>query len=274
VSEKTWPTETELLRFIDHDLSPEQLERIEDHLRQCSACAKEVASLRTLRDDVAAPVAGPPLDVAAHVAVVMSRLDTPLPAERPLRRKLFAGALAIAAAASLVIALGTSQPDSGFTARGRRAAPSLEREVGLELYAQERARALTPLPNGSHVGSHTALTAGLRNAGSSPAYLLLFAIDAKNAVHWIAPAYTMAGTDPVSLSIAPSSVERPLPTAATFDDLATGSLRVVAVLTREPRRVSEVETLPPAELSLERLRQRFTHGDVREFALFVPPGAP
>jgi hypothetical protein len=268
VSDKNWPTETDLLRFIDQDLSPEQLERVEDHLRECSACAKEASALRTLVSDVAAPVAGPPLDVSAHVAGVMSRLDTPLPAERPLRRRLFAGVLAIAAALSLALALGAGEePDAGLTARGTPAPPSLEREVGIELFAQEGT--LLPLPAGSRVGSRTALTAGLRNTGSAPVHLLLFAVDAENAVHWIAPAYTVAGTDPLSTAIAPSPTRHLLPTAAAFDDLAAGALRVVAVVTREPHRVSDVETLSPGELALEALKRRFAHGDVREFVLFV-----
>ncbi|HEX6278140.1 MAG TPA: zf-HC2 domain-containing protein [Polyangiaceae bacterium] len=267
MSEKNWPTETDLLRFVDQDLSPEQLERIEDHVRECSACAKEVNALRTLMEDVAAPVAAPPLDVGAHVASVMSRLDAPLPVAQPLRRKLFGGALALAAAATLALALGREKPDAALTARGARSASSLERDVGVELYAQERT--LLPLPSGSRVGSRTALTAGLRNASGAPVYLLLFAVDAENAVHWITPAYTVAGTDPISTSIAPTSVERPLPTAAVFDDLAPGTLRVVAIVTREPSRVSEIETLAPAELALERLERRFARGDVRQFVLSV-----
>jgi hypothetical protein len=81
----------------------------------------------------------------------------------------------------------------------------------------------------------------------------------------------VAGTDPRSASIEPSTEARALPTAAVFDDLAPGRLRVVAVVTREPHRVSEIEGLPAAELALERLKQRFARGDVREFLLFVIP---
>jgi hypothetical protein len=270
VSDKAWPTETDLLGFVDQDLSPEQLERLEDHVRQCGACAKEVSALRTLTHDIAALPAAPPLDLAEHVASVMSRLDEPLPVERRSRRALFAGGLAVAAAASLAIALaGGGAADEEFVARGTRAAGSLEREVGVELYLHERS--LTPLASGSRIGAHSRLTAGLRNAGRAPAHLLLFAVDARQTVHWIAPAYTSAGTNPKSVAIAPAGVERPLPTAAEFDDLVPGTLRIVAVITREPRFVSDIETLPPAELSLERLRRRFARGEVREFILFVAP---
>jgi len=268
VNDKGFPTEADLVRFVDQDLSPEQLERVEDHLRQCNACASEVKRLRTLIEDVATPVAGPPLDVDAHVAGIMSRLETPLETRRPARRGFFVGALAIAAAASLVLALGR-HGDPELVARGTRPSPSLEREVGIELYAQERT--LSALPSGSRVGSRTPLTATVRNAGSEPVYLLLFAIDAAGAVHWIAPEYTVAGTNPLAPSIEPSVAESPLPTAALFDDLVPGPLRVVAVVAREPLRVSDVEALPPEGLALERLKRRFPQADVRQFDLLATP---
>lgn len=268
MSEKGFPTEADLVRFVDQDLSPEQLERIEDHLRQCNACASEVKTLRTLVEDIATPAAEPPLDVEAHVAGVMSRLDAPIETERPARRSFFVGALAVAAAASLVIALGR-RGDPELVARGTHPSPSLEREVGIELYAQERT--LAPLPSGSRVGARTPLTAAVRNAGAEPAYLLLFAIDAGGAIHWIAPEYTVAGTDPLSTSIEPSTAERPLPTAAAFDDLVPGPLRVVAVVARTPLRVSDIETLPAEGLALERLKRRFSQADVRQFDLLATP---
>jgi hypothetical protein len=272
VSDKKWPTETDLLRFVDQDLSPEQLERLDDHVRSCSACAKEVAALRTLAGDIAVPAAGPPLDVAAHVAGVMSRLDTPLTAQRPSRHRLFAGVLAAALAAAAAFALRKADDSSELAARGALGTPSLAREVGVELYAQ--GRALTALPSGSRLGARTAFTAGLRNSGTATVHLLLFAIDAQSTVHWIAPGYTTAGEDPTSYPIAPSLVERPLPTAATFDDLAPGPLRVVAIVTREARRVSEIEALPAVELAQERLARRFTDGDVREFVFLAIPQDP
>lgn len=268
MNDKSWPTESDLVRFVDQDLSPEQLERIEDHLRHCDTCSKEVRALRTLVEDIATPVVGPPLDVNAHVASVMSRLDAPPHAERGSRRGLFVGALSLAAAASLVFALG-QRPEEGLVARGTRPAPSLERDIGVELRAQERTS--SPLPAGSRIGPRTPLTAALRNTGTVPAYLLLFAIDTDGAVHWIAPAYTVEGTDPRSTAIEPTTEARPLPTAAVFDDLVPGPLRIVAVVTRDPRRVSEIETLPPGELALERLKQRFAHGDVRETTVLVVP---
>jgi hypothetical protein len=262
----------ELVRLIDADLSPEQVERAERHVAECSSCARELSELKTLVSDVRAPLPGAPLDVSAHVAEVMARLDIPQRIESTSRRALFGGALAAAAAAALIVVLQRNEPDAPagvWTERGSGAEGSLSRNVGLTLYARESS--LRTLSNGASARADVAFTAGLRNLGDEPVHLLLFALDAKEAVHWIAPEYTVAGTDPESMSVVPSATERLLPTAASFDDLAAGLVRVVAVITKEPRRVSEIEGLAASELRPERLRHRFPGADVRELALHIVP---
>ena len=84
MSDKRCPSEVELLSFADADLPPEQLKRVEQHLELCSSCARRVIALHELVSDIAAPMPQPRLDVGAHVAGVMQRLDTPVPrAKRP-----------------------------------------------------------------------------------------------------------------------------------------------------------------------------------------------
>jgi hypothetical protein len=139
--------------------------------------------------------------------------------------------------------------------------------VGVRLYAQQQT--LVALGAGSRITAQSALTAGLRNLASEPAYLLLFAVDAKRAVHWIAPEYTSAGSNPEAFPIAPARAERLLPSSAVFDDLALGGLRVVALISKTPLHVSDIEALPPGELSAEALRKRFSGAEVREFSLDV-----
>jgi hypothetical protein len=146
-------------------------------------------------------------------------------------------------------------------------APSLSRDVGVQLYAQESA--LRPLSSGSSIGTTTALTAGLRNLGPQRAHLLLFAIDSRQVVHWIAPEFTAPGSDPEATSIAAATGERLLPTSAVFDDLAPGPLRVVAVITATPTRVSEVETLSAEKLSDSALLARFPRAEIRQILLQV-----
>ncbi|HKQ70606.1 MAG TPA: zf-HC2 domain-containing protein [Polyangiaceae bacterium] len=274
MSDKQCPAEAELLAFADADLSPERLERVEKHLERCGACAKQAAALSELIGDLASPLAQPRFDVAEHVASVTKRLDSPVKSAHDSRRTAWGGgfAAAIAAAAALaVFARGTRPggPPEHFEARGGAAEAGLSRDVGVQLYARDPSlRALEP---GGRVRAGTALTAGLRNLARGPAYLLLFAIDSKREVHWLAPEFTSAGTDPEAMVIASSPGERLLPQSAAFDDLAPGRLRVVAVISSEPTHVSEVEGLPAVELDAFGLAKRFPRAEIREFMLEALP---
>ncbi len=275
MSEKRCPNEDELLSFVDADLSPEQLARLEKHIETCSSCAKQVMALTSLVEDVAAPLAAePPLDVALHVAGVMNRLDSPVTVPRWSTWLGWSGGLAMAAAALLLFGklkagpVGTAEHE--LVARGGPAEASLSRNIGVQLYSsQHSSTALTALGSGSRIRPSAALTAGLRNLASEQAYLLLFALDSRQAVHWIAPQYTSPDSNPEAAPIGPSQGERLLPSVAVFDDLAPGPLRVVAVISSAPLHVSDVEALPAAELSAEKLLKRFPRAEVRQFLLDV-----
>lgn len=274
MSDKRCPSEDELLSFVDADLSPEQLARVEKHLEVCSACAKQVMTLSSLVEDLGAPLAAePPLDVALHVAGVMDRLDSRVTEPRWSAWLTWAGVAAAAAALLLFVKLQApagpqAAPGGELAARGGPAEASLSRNVGVQLYSSRHGE-LTALGSGSRIVQSAALTAGLRNLASERAYLLLFALDSRQAVHWIAPEYTTQGSNPEASPIAPARTERLLPSVAVFDDLAPGPLRVVAVISSEPLHVSDVEALPPAELSAERLLKRFPRAEVRQFLLEV-----
>lgn len=273
MSDKQCPSEAELVSFADAALAPEQLRRIEQHLEICSGCAKQALALSELTGDVAAEVPQPGFDVAEHVAGVMSRLDEPL--AHPLRSRWvgWTGALAAAAALVLVVATRGQTPEAPqLVARGASATATLSRDVGLQLYAQETA--LRPLGSGSPIRPDTALTAGLRNLGSQRAHLLLFAVDARKSVHWIAPEFTAPGSNPEAATIAASRGERLLPSAAAFDDLAPGPLRVVAVITAEPTHVSDVEALSASQLDDAGLLARFPQAEIRQILLQVGGPTP
>jgi Putative zinc-finger len=269
MSEKKCPTETELLSFVDADAPPEQLARVEKHLEECGSCAKRAMTLSTLVQDLSAALEQQPLDVADHVASVMRRLDAPPMAPGWSRFVRWGGGLAVAAASLLLVAKLRAphelRGEEELVARGGAVEASLSRHVGVQLYAQ--GQSLTALGSGSRVTRSTPLTAGLRNAGSERAYLLLFAVDSRQEVHWLAPQYTSEGEDPEATPIAASAGERLLPSVAVFDDLAPGPLRVVAVLARSPLRVSDVEALPPSELTAERLLERLPRAEIRQFLL-------
>lgn len=271
MSDKKCPSEAELLGFVDADAPPEQLVRIEKHLEMCSACAKQVMALTTLVQDVGAPLEQPPLDVAEHLAGVMKRLDTTVSAPGWSRWLGWGGGIAVAAAAVLSLTKLQGPSDvpavNELVARGGPLEASLSRNVGVQLYAQRQT--LAALGSGSRITRSTPLTAGLRNLGREPAYLLLFAVDSQQAVHWIAPEYTTAGENPEAAAIASATGERMLPSVAVFDDLSRGPLRVVAVLSRSPLHVSDVDALPASELSAEKLLERLPGAEVRQFLLEV-----
>jgi hypothetical protein len=270
MSSERCPQEEELLSFVDADLPPEQLGRIERHLELCSACAKRAMAFSELIADVAALPPAERLDVGAHVASVMSRLDEPVAAASSPRWAAWVTA-AVAAAAMVLVLITRSAPPEYVGSRGNGGAPTLESTVGVQLYQQ--AEKLSPIANGTSIESATALTAGVRNASGAPLHLLLFAVDAKRNVHWLAPAYTELGTDPDAVNIAPNLGEQLLTSAAVFDDLAPGPLKVIAVLSREPLRVSQVESLSGAELEADAIRKRFASATLRELSLNVSAGA-
>jgi hypothetical protein len=242
---------------------------VEKYLEVCSACAERVIALHELIADIGAPVPQPRLDVAEHVSAVMKRLDAKVPSRARPRWATWGGALAAAAALVLLWSTGqrTWTQEGTLTARGGPTEASLSRDVGLQLYAEQQS--LRPLEPGSRIRADVALTAGLRNLASERAHLLLFAVDARQAVHWIAPAYTEAGTDPGATPIEPALAERLLPSSAVFDDLAPGPLRVVAIITREPTHVSSIEGLPAEELEGERLIRHFPRAEIRQFQFDV-----
>ncbi len=280
------PGEDELLSFADADLPPERLEWIERHLQRCGACTKAVAELRELMADVAAPLAPDSrFDVSEHVDSVMERLDTPQKATPSVAWVAAGGVLAAAAAIALSVTLRgggagvlpetrgaeghAEAPPGELVARGGPGPASLSRDIGVQLYGLSNAP--HALASGSRIRPGVGLTAGLRNLGQERTYLLLFAVDAKQVVHWIAPEYTHPDTDPVAVTVAPSRTESLLPTTAVFDDLAPGKLRVIAVITREPTQVSQVEKLGPNELNAEGLLKRFPRAEIRQFLLEVAP---
>jgi hypothetical protein len=264
------------MRFVDGGLPPEALDRIEQHVEECGRCAAEVAALRELIFDVAAgpEVAPTPVKVSQHIDDVMHRIKT-APAAPPRRAWTVwgvGGAAAALAAAALMLVLG-DPTDAGrvgqFAARGGPGESSLSRDVDLQLYSKvELPKALNP---GDGVAADMPLLVGTRNLGETSAFLLCFAVDAANAVHWIAPEYTVSWTDPLAYEIAPSEEEQLVPTAVVFDDLAPGRLRVVSLITAEQTRVSQIEALTPEELTTERLMERFPRAEVRQITLRVTP---
>lgn len=270
------PEESELVRFVDDDLPPEPADRQRAHLAECSRCRDEEARLRAIVADVRAPLS-PAFDVRAHVEGVMARLDRPhKEAARGRGMSPWVGAASLAVGLMLVGYLAARRaPEPApatWQARGGAAASSVAREVGVWPCALEGApRRLGP---GATIRPDTPLSALFRNAGPAPAFLLLFAVDARGDVHWISPAYARPDTDPPATMLPPGAEQRLLATTAVLDGVPAGPLRIVAVIGRAPARVSEVERLGGSELAARSIASRFAGAEVRETLIAVRGPGP
>jgi Sigma-70 region 2 len=181
-----------------------------------------------------------------------------------------AGAGAVCALAAVLVVHARSGED-GWQARGGWSAAGAARDVLVQPCVA--GGALAPLPQGSVIARDAPLTATFRNFGAAPAYLLLFAVDARHVVHWIAPRYTRAEENPMARVLPPSLRQDVLDTSVVFDDLSPGTLRLVAVVSPAPVHVAGVETLDVRELDEDRLGSHFPQGtDVRQTIVEVRGG--
>lgn len=262
------PDYAQLVRAVDRDLSQEQLDALDAHIQACVRC-REVSD--ALRRDIAAlraPIAGD-FDVAEHVREVMSRLGD-APGSPPRRSRVPSSwALGLAACAALGYVAYRGVERSDYQARGSASsAPhTIARDVAVQAYATDPE--LRPLTPGSIIQHDSSLTAGYRNLGVDAAYLLLFAVDAQNTVHWISPPYRSAREDPVATRLPVGHEERLLPQRVVFDGVANGQLRIVAVVTTTPSHVSDIESLEVVGANAHAIMQRLPRAEVREWVVEV-----
>jgi hypothetical protein len=263
--------EETLLRLIDGELTENEAERLRQHVGVCGVCAARSRALETTLRELRAPV----LDVDPEAAIeqMMRRIPAAVAtSENPPPRARIGGArllmVAIGAAlalSALVVAprvLRAPGDDSeAFRARGAPAPPSIARAVGVSVYRAGSKDALAP---DTHVSPNHAYVIKYRNLLREPAYLLAFAVDANGTVHWVCPAYLDATSNPAAVQLTPSTTEVAIPSAMQLEGPAPGAMRFVAILTRTPLHVLDVDKLRGAELSAAALRVRWTAADVRE----------
>jgi hypothetical protein len=262
------PTDDDFVRFVDGALSLEQTESVRVHMARCQRCHEHDETLRALIGDVKAPFSVD-IDARAHARAVMERLDRPqVTRPRRLRARWIGAGSAAACGLFFAAYLGwRTAPAGTWQARGAGIAATIGRDVGVQLYAAEEE--LRPLPSRATIGRATPLTAGFRNLGRAPAFLLLFAMDTRHTLHWISPRYTRPGDDPISTALPATIEEQLLDTTVVFEDITPGPLRVVAVITSMPAHVSDIERLEGMELRAGDLLERVPGAEVRETMLEV-----
>jgi hypothetical protein len=260
------PTPEELVLLIDGELTENDAAWVRDHLPGCAACRGEVASIRALVSDVAAPIEPRP----GALERVLARLDEAPVAPAPRWRPVLAGVgLAIvAAAAAIPLALHRLDDPARFAARGGVAAPSLSRDVGVTIY--RHASRLDRLEPGSKVTAQSAYAISFRNLGADgAAYLAVFAQDAAGEVHWIEPTWVDPAQNPASVLLPHAEQEAAPRTSVVLEHPAMGAMHLFVLVTPGPVRVSEVEHLAGSTLDVAALRARWSGGVVDETVVDV-----
>jgi hypothetical protein len=261
------PEPEELLRLLDGEASENHAARLRSHLVACRRCAQELDAQRRLIGRLAAPVG----DAAPGAAQALLRRLDRMAAASPRRSAPWwwavgAAGLAAAAVALVVLPRGASGPGE-FRARG--AAVAWGSKIGVEIWALEKAP--RKLVAGAPVPKGTPFVASYSNVDAAAGYLLAFGLDARGEVHWLYPGFDDPGTDPRSVRLEPLHVQQVLPDSVVLDDLPTGPLRIVCVITRSPLLVSSVESLAANQRTLDGLRARFPGARVDELLLRVEP---
>lgn len=272
----TCMTDEEIFAIVDGAKHAEH----EAHARQCAACSERLDELRRATTHLTAPVFVAPTKLA--VDDVMARLGTvvpdpslftpPAPAERKARVvRTFVGAAAGLALLGLVT-FGLLQPEIGngdLRARGGSIAASTERRVGVHVHAGGQA-----LVSNTTVRPDDTWSITYENGMGEPVYVLVFAIDAKGAVHWLCPVYVDAQSDPLSTPLPPSDTKSALPIGVQLESPAAGPMRVVAIVSHAVMHVKDVDTLQATELESSSLRGRWPEADVRDLATVVIATSP
>lgn len=177
------------------------------------------------------------------VARVMSTcvVDGEAPTQRQLVRWSVWGALATAAALALVVGQygRAPKPSVAVVARGARhdgLAATVQAFVG-----KPTLNKTVPLLDGATLSPGDGIVIRYSNPDARSAFLMVLALDARGAVHWLHPAYLDERESPVSLELPAHVSERILPEVAEPEAPEPGPLRVIALLSRTPYDVKSVE---------------------------------
>lgn len=269
------PREDEWLELAVGAVPPPRDAELHAHRLACAACHRIWTSIAELTAHLAAPPLDLEVHVDANVAALMGRVAGEERASsrvRFLRRASIAvGGLAAAAALMLFVSRsgpGGSRPELEARGGGDASVRTIGRHVGFRLFRLEDG-GLMPLQQGDSVDGATAFTGSYRNIGDGTAHLLVFAVDARGTVHWLYPAFTDPATDPRALSIGSSPTDAVLPTSVRLAAPALGRMRVLTLTMNQSHTVSEIESLPPSELSRDALARRFAGASVDELSLEV-----
>jgi len=237
-----------LAAYVEGEVTPSETTAIEAALAGSARVRREVAELRAIRATLARPLPEiESIDLAPRIEQAIARLPSGARAVAPERRRRWSLTLGLAAvlagAAGVALMVRTRAPaletDLMRVKAASPATPEAQRWAGVQAFRVSAGEAAEPL--GTRLRAEDGLLFSYANLGPRPfAYLMIFAIDARGAVHWYYPAYERTGTNPASLPLRGGAARAMLPDVVRHD-LAPGLLEVRALFTRQPLTVTEVE---------------------------------
>jgi hypothetical protein len=222
---------------------------IDGHVSDCVRCARMRDDVQKLLRDLAL---GPPPETAdSFIDRVMSARPTvESTAEEPRRPWRLSWSLRIPVLAAAALALTIAgigrfvslrhDRDGTWTARGQRSHARASPASASSEVLVMRGGHLLPVA-GRTLAPDDLFAVHYANPGKDTRYLLAFAVDAAQVVHWIYPEYTDEATDPQSFPLPVSEETRLLPQLVEPEAPAEGPMQVVALTSQRPVRVKEVE---------------------------------
>jgi len=242
----------ELCALLDGELTENRAQRLRDHLAGCAACTTRMNHLEALAAQLRAPVpeALDP-DFVSSVERRLAAAELPPTATHRRRRQVVVAlsTLAVAGAAIMMVMVPRGRIGSEYAPRG---VPSPWHARVFTSLAVVPGGATTPRPIAAGAslrpGDGIAVTA--RNGNPDlPVYLMVFAVDARDEVHWIVPAWSDPAQNPRSVLL-PAGGTLPAPAGRTPEGPAPGKLQLMSLLSRTPLDVRSVEALLRARRSL------------------------
>jgi hypothetical protein len=208
------------------------------------------------------------------VASVMAACEEEGREPRPerARRLVWAYAAALSAAASVAIAVSWWPPQKPLDEAEASGTVTARGHIDEGLRATVQAfvghappGAAPPLLEGATLRPGDGILVRYSNPSSKPVFLMVFALDRHDQVHWIHPAYLNEGQNPRSLELGVQVTHRVLSEVAEPEDAAPGALRVYALLSGEPLDVKSVERQLKAAPAASPVPALFPQAEVEEW---------
>jgi hypothetical protein len=228
------PSELELIRDLDGEASVNERRAIAEHLPGCLRCRTRIERLQAITAGLRAPASSP--DPALLTAVLARTGAAP---RRPGRWVVAAAGAAVAAVIG-VLGWPVAPEPPGLSPRGGDGQRG--KQVGVQVYLHPGSgSARAALVPGSRLGPEDGLSFEVFNRSGAAVELMIFGLDAAGEAHWFYPAFVAPGSDPRSITVGPHPERVVLEGGVAPDGPPAGRLWVVALISPQAHRITEIE---------------------------------